>query len=184
LTRQTATPSTASAAAARSARSTLSRSSGVDRAAGEHTLLDLEDPPARDERRGPGGVEVDRVGEPQALDFQNVAKPGGDQQGQVCAGSLDDRIQPDRRPVDEVVDLRQLDPLALGQLVQTGCDALRQVGGHGRRLVADQAPGGLVEEAEVGERPADVDSEPIRHPELRSVSAAARGPVGWRYGRR
>ena len=135
----------------------------VNRPVGQQPLCDLEDPPPRDEGRRTVRDEVHGVRQAEALDLQDVADAPGDDEREVGPRSLDHGVEPDRRPVDEVLDLREVEALAPHEVPEARGHPLGEVVGHRRRLVADEAAGRLVEQAEVGERAADIDPQPIRH---------------------
>ena len=133
----------------------------VDGAVGQDPLRDLAHAVARDQRRRPRRREVHGARQPQPLDLEDVAEPGGDQEPQHRPVPLDHGVDGDRGAVDQVVD----GPGVEGPLAHQGAepveDAAAGIAGNGGRLEAGELARRLVEEAEVGEGAADVDPQPV-----------------------
>ena len=115
-------------------------------------LAHLEAQPSRHERLGLAADEVVHVGPVSAADLEHVAEAARRDERRQGAGALGERVDDDRRAVDEVPDALEGD-LAVGQ---AGEHALGQAR-RGRRRLGDAEVARLgVEEDEVGERAADV----------------------------
>ena len=132
---------------------------GVHGAVGQDALRHLADPVARNERRRPCRGERDGHRETEALDLEDVAEAAGDQQPEPGPVPLDDGVDGNGRAVREVDDPAGIHLRLRGQGGQTLQDAAGGIGRHRRRLEGGQDAGGLVENAEVGEGPADVDPD-------------------------
>ena len=116
------------------------------------TLVHLEAQPSRHERLGLAADEVVHVGPVAAADLEHVAEAArGDERGQGT-GALGERVDDDRRAVDEVSDA--LEPDLAGR--QAREHALGQTRRRRRRLRDAELTCLGVEEDEVGERTADV----------------------------
>jgi hypothetical protein len=145
----------------------------VDAPVGAKSLEHLGDPRARDHRQRARAVQIERVRQPQALELEDVAEPLGDEQAEPRTGSLDQRVHRDRRAVDDSADLTRLDAVLVGQARQPDTDGLSElVRGRGD-LQAEQLARLGVEEGEVGEGAADVDSEPVPRHRCRDCAASA-----------
>ncbi len=80
----------------------------MNRAVGEHALIDLDDLITRDERRMLVDEQVIDVVPKLTLDLEHVAKAaGGDQKG-AGALALDDQVGPERGAVHDVLELARL----------------------------------------------------------------------------
>ena len=89
-----------------------------------------------------------------ARHLERIAEAVRRQQRGRRALALDQRIRHQRRRVH---DLRELVGLALERVTQHGLDALRRRGGRAERL-ADRDDPVRAGDAQVGERPADIDA--------------------------
>ena len=115
-------------------------------------LAHLEAQPPRHERLGLAADEVVHVGPVAAADLEHVAEAARRDERGPGAGALGQRVDDDRRAVDEVPHALEGD-LAVGQ---AGEHALGQAR-RGRRRLGDAEVARLgVEGDEVGERAADV----------------------------
>ena len=146
----------------------------VDPAVGPEALAHLGDSRPGHQRQRSSPVEIERVRQPQALQLEDVAEPFGDEQAQPGAGALDQRVHRDRRAVHDGADLAEVDAVLVGQTLKADPDGLGElVRGRGD-LQADDLAGLRVEQGEVGERPADVDAEPVARHARSSTAAAGR----------
>ena len=134
---------------------------GVDGAVGQDALGHLSHSVARDEGEWPRGREVHRTREPEPLDLEEVAEACGDEEPQRGAVALDDGVDGDGGAMDEVVDRPGIETPLGHERANAVEDAAPGVSGHRRGLEAGELPRHLVEEAEVGERPPDVDADPV-----------------------
>ena len=129
--------------------------------AGAEPFFNFEHTLARDQRGGAVAIPVLRPRHAQALDDQQVAKTPGHEQGEPRALALDQRIDRDRRAVDEIGDrvgLHAMDPRQSGQALDEAGD---RIGRHGGRLPSDQPAGLGVEGREIGEGAADIDADAV-----------------------
>jgi hypothetical protein len=101
--------------------------------------------------------EVERLLVPR--DVEDVAVALGRDQADLRAVVLDDDVGRDRRSVEDLLQVRRLRARELGQLLDPLHRPLRGVVGRGRQLVHEDLPGIVVDVDQIGERPADVDSE-------------------------
>ena len=127
----------------------------VDRAVRERALGDVEPQVARHERPREVDVEVVDLVAPLACDLDRVAMAGGREQRRRRALALDDRVRHEGRPVHDPADVADRDAVRLERLLQ---DRLDRAGGlvrRGQRLADGDEPV-LADDAEIGERPADV----------------------------
>src|SRR4029453_7171935 len=146
----------------------------VDPAVGPGALAPLGDSRPGHQRQRSSPVEIERVRQPQALQLEDVAEPLGDEQAPPGAGALDYRVHRDRRAVHYGADLAEVDTVLVGQTLQTDPDGLGELVRSRGDLQADDFTGLRVEQGEVGERPADVDAEPVARHARSSTAAAGR----------
>ena len=103
--------------------------------------------------------EVERLLVP--CDVEDVAVALGRDHPHPRAGVLDHDVGGDRRAVEDLFELRRRRLGLLGDLAQALDRSLRRIGRRGRQLV-DEDPARLVVDVdEIGERAADVYSEPL-----------------------
>ena len=103
--------------------------------------------------------EVERLLVP--CDVEDVAVALGREHPHPRAGVLDHDVGGDRRPVEDLVQLRRRRLGLRGDVADTLNRPLGGIGRRGRQLV-DEDPAGLVVDVdEIGERAADVYSEPL-----------------------
>ena len=133
----------------------------VDRPIGQHPLVDGRAQAARDERRRRPPEQVVRVVPIAAPDLEHVAEAAGRDQTDAGAAPLEQRVQSDRRAVQE--ERGGTDAIGRERRLD-GHDhaALRRVG-RARLLADDDLSGLVVAPHEVGERAADIDSQERRH---------------------
>jgi len=134
---------------------------GVDGAVGQDALGHLGHAVARDERERPRGREVHGTREPEPLDLEQIAEARGDQEPQRGAVALDDRVDGDRRAVDEIADRPGVETPLGHERAQPVEDTAPRITRHRRGLEAGELARHLVQETEVGERTADVDADPV-----------------------
>ncbi len=123
-----------------------------DAAVAVDPLAHLEAQPPRHERLRLAADEVVHVGPVSAADLEHVAEAARGDERRQGAVALGQRVDDDRRAVDEVPDALEGD-LAVGQ---AGEHALGQARRRRRRLRDAEVARLGVEEDEVGERTADV----------------------------
>jgi hypothetical protein len=133
----------------------------VDTAVGAEPLAHFGDSGPRDQGQRARAVEVERVGQAQALKLQHVAKAVRDEEAEPGARALDQRVHGDGGAVDDRADLAEVDAVLVRQAFQAQAHRLGKLGGGRWHLEPDQFAGRRVEEGEVGEGPADVDAEPV-----------------------
>ena len=106
-------------------------------------------------------------------DVDDVAEALGRQHPDLGALVLEDDVRRDGRAVQEVVDVGEGDPGLLAELPDALDDCPRGVVGGGGDLVHRGATAFLVDEDQVGEGSADVDSDALhaRPPWLSDASA-------------
>ena len=78
----------------------------IDIARRKHALIDLPHVAAHDERARPVGIEMMRIGEAKALQFENIRESRSHQQPGPRARALDDGVQGEGRPMRKVGDRR------------------------------------------------------------------------------
>ena len=132
---------------------------GLDGPVLEGPLGDAVDPLARSEGRRAAREEVVGVRHLEARDLEDVLEAPGREEGELRSPALDHRVHPDGGAVREVADRVRLPSMPARELR----DAVHHLGagGLGRRegLVGEHRSRHLVEDAEVGERPANVDAD-------------------------
>ena len=105
-----------------------------------------------------------------AADLEDVAKSRGGDEAGARPLQLEERVDPDRGPVDDEPAVRQPD----AGLVDAGEDALEELAGGAQSLGGDDGARGLVERDEVREGAADVDADSQSHVTPYQASAGAR----------
>ena len=137
------------------------------------------------------GLDVVEIGSLLAADLEQVAEAIGGHQAGLYAAMLDQRVGRNRGAVAEVDDRRGRAIVHLGRdaahaLLHALGDAARGIVGRRRHLPCLDTPGLFIEEADIGEGPAgiDTDTPPRQHdvarhfiPYARNVSTIAR--KGW-----
>ncbi len=157
--KEIATPRCPRSASSRASRSTCGDVDLLlDRAVGERALGHVEAQVARHERRGQVDVEVVDLVAALARDLDRVAEPVGREQRRRRALALDDRVRDERRAVHDPRDLRDRDAVRLERLREDRLDRARGLVRRRQRL-ADRDEPVLADDAEIGERAADVDAD-------------------------
>ena len=93
--------------------------------------------------------------------LERVAEPPRREEPERCTRALDDGVGDQRRPVDELIDLREREPGGSEQLVQPLERTRRRVLRRGQALVDPDPPAHRVQQHEVGEGAPDVKADPI-----------------------
>ncbi len=124
---------------------------------------------ARHERARPMKKKVVGLGPIAAADDVNVARAARDDQADGRAFALDQRVDGDGRAVDQVVDRFWVEAC----LVNAIDDAFDRIGGVVRLLACWMRSRALVEGDQIGERAADIDSDPQAHSMLFLPKASA-----------
>ena len=179
-------------APAASARSTAAATSsgsaaGLDAPVLQGPLGDAVDPLARSEGRRTAREEVVGVRHLEARDLEDVLEAAGREEGERRPPALDHRVHPHGGPVREVADRVRRPPIPARERRDAGHHL--GAGGLGGRegLVGAQRSRRLVEDAEVGERPADVDADAKPGSRLVPIHSAPPSspsrPVGWLAGK-
>ncbi len=122
----------------------------------QHALPDLEAQRALDQGFVLLEEQVVGIGPVDPADLVDVAEPLGGDQRRLRAGALKDRVDRNRRAVQE--QARRAERGA--GLCDPGLDAVDQAVRRRQRLAQQQRAGGLVERRDVGERPADIGCQP------------------------
>jgi hypothetical protein len=130
----------------------------LDRPVGERPLGDVEAQVTGHERCRQVDVEVVDLVAALARDLDRVAMPGGREQRRRRPLALDDRVRHERRPVHDALDLRDRDAVRLERLLQDRLDRARGLVRRRQRL-ADGDEAARADDAEVRERPPDVDAD-------------------------
>ena len=132
---------------------------GLDAPVPEGPLGDAVDPLARGEGRRTAREEVVGVRDLEARDLEDVLEAAGGEEGERRPPALDDRVHPHGGAVGEVADRVRRPSMP----ARERRDAVHHLGAGGlggrEGLVGAHRARCLVEDAEVGERPADVDAE-------------------------
>ena len=136
-------------------------------------LGDLVAQPARDERRRLLVLELVHDRDPQPPQLEHVAEAGGRQQAAARSLPFEHGVRGDRGRVDDLGDARRRRPGLLQQLEDALDDAAGVVVGRRQHLLRPQRAVGA-EQDDVGERPADVDADPVAvsHVASRSLRTA------------
>ena len=130
-----------------------------DRAASVYALVDLEPKRARNEGRVATVIDAERVGAVAAGELQRVAKSLGRHQRRARAGSLQKRVDHQRRAV-----LGEHRPAEIDRGLVDACHhAIDQVAIGRQRLGIGDRPGLQVIGGDIGERPAGIDGDNQRH---------------------
>ncbi len=125
----------------------------VDRARRQHALGDLPGEVPRHQRTMAMKEKIVRLRTVTATNNVNVTGSAGDDQPSLGPGAFNERVDGDRRTVDEFIDG------AGGQaaLLQAIDDALHEIGRRGEALGVDEAPGAIVKSNQIGKGAADID---------------------------
>ena len=123
--------------------------------AGLHALVDLEGQAARDQRAGPVEKEVVGFRPIAAADDVNIARPARHQQRGLRPGPLDERVDRDRRAVDQQSNRVDIEP-ALADAID---DAPGEIVRRGQAFRVEVPAARRVEPDQVGERTADIDCQ-------------------------
>ncbi len=147
----------------------------MDRAIGQHPLLDLEAPGALHQRLVLAEEQIVGVGPVDAADLVDIAEALGDQQRRLRAGALEQRVDADGGAVKEEIRVFDIGLCA----VERVADAFDQRVMGRQRLSEGELGAGLVERREIGESAADIDgdAQPARRSLIspRRLSARAKG---------
>ena len=140
-----------------------------------YPLRNLPAQAPRNERIGPCEPEVEQVVALLEAHVEDVAEPRGDQHAGLRTPTFDDRVGDQGGAVGDGLDFRHGHVLA----PEEGGGAFDHrngwVGRRGEALRHRDLAAALVEQREVGERPADVDAEPKgQGPGLRELNRVAR----------
>ena len=127
----------------------------LDLAVREHALVDLEPQRALDQRHVLLEEQVVGVRPVDAADLVDVAEAVGDQQRGLGAGALQDRVDRDRRAVQE----QSRRAIVAAGLLDAAVDAVDQPLRRRQRLAEGQRAGLVVEHRDVGEGAADIGGE-------------------------
>src|SRR6185437_16681517 len=135
------------------------------RAVGGDALVDLDGVLQRGEglRLGPDDPAREPARHVGTGDLQHLAEALGRDEPDRGALALQDRVGGDGGAVQHLRDVRQGDARLVTDLRDAVAHADGLVGGRGGGLGAPRRPASFLHEQHVGERPADVDAEPIRH---------------------
>jgi hypothetical protein len=148
------------------------------RAVARDSLGDGQAVPAADDRI-PLPRQILVVREVQRLlvpgDVKDVAVALGRDQADLRAVVLDDDVRRDRRPVEDLLELRRLGPGERGQLADPLHRPLRRVLGRRLELVDEDLTGFVVDVDQVRERAANVDPE-APHAAAPGLEAASAEP--------
>ncbi len=146
-------------------------------------LRHLDPPLPRDQRRFPDLVQPVDVPPRMPPDLQHVAEPGRRQQQPARQLALQHRIGRDRRPVQQQPDIGEREAEPRRRLVDPRQQPERGIVRRRRRLDAVPRPARLIQNLQVGERPADIDPDPYppcHHPPPfdRRAMVADRSSIG------
>ncbi|MCY1237242.1 hypothetical protein D3C81_1169680 [compost metagenome] len=108
-----------------------------------------------------GHAVVEQVRAGLAADFEDVAKPLRGDQADLRPLALDDQVGGHGGAVADVRDLAGGDAVLAEQLGNPAVDGLRRVMRGGGNLVEMHGSCGFVDHGEVGERPADIDTDSV-----------------------
>jgi hypothetical protein len=122
-------------------------------------LRDLVGAAARHQRLRAPVEHVVHLQEVAATDLEDIAKPLGRDEARARPLVLEERVDPDRGPVDDEPTVRQLH----SGLIDAAKDALEKLARRAEGLGGHHGARGLVERDEVCERAADVDADPESH---------------------
>jgi hypothetical protein len=128
----------------------------VDLAVGQHPLLDFEPQCPLDQRHVLLKEQVVGVRPVDAADLVDVAKSFGDHERGAGAGSLQHRVDRDRRAVQEQARRREV----AARLGDACVDAVDQPVRRRQRLAEDKLAGPVIEDRDVRKRPPDIGRKP------------------------
>ena len=143
-------------------------------AVGGDALGRLEAQFARHQRRRVVVLQAEHMRADLPADLDQVAEALGDDERDLAAAPLDQRIRRDGRAVREPRDRRQLDAVAGRKLAQAGNHRQGRVGRRRGHLVQDDAVGRVVEREKVREGAADIDTDHPGHLAARATDTVFR----------
>ncbi len=130
----------------------------VDAPVGQQSLVDLVDAVPRDEGLVLAKEQVERLRPVDASDLVDVCEAGRRDERRRRTAALEQRVDRDRRSVDERDRIRDLPARGIDRVEDARDEIVRRAEG-----LPEQDPArGRLERGDVGERPADVDTEPKR----------------------
>ena len=126
-----------------------------------HPLRDLPAQAPRNKGIGPREPKIEQVVALLEAHVEDVAEPRGDQHPGLRATPFDDRVGDQRRAVRDGFDLGHGHVFAPQEGSRAFNHRNRGVGRRGEALQHRDLAAAFVEQCEVGERPTDVDAEPV-----------------------
>ena len=138
-----------------------------------HPLTHLSTPSPRHEGRRALEIQVVEPGEAEPADLQEIAKALGRDETRARAPALEDGVGGHGRTVDDLAHVGGRRPGVEEQRPRARDDGVGVVAGGGEQLARSRRAGG-VDQHEIGEGPAHVHAEPVRHA-VRLPPASPRG---------
>ena len=126
-----------------------------DGAVGEHAFVDLEDAVARHERHVFAEEQVERIGPVDAADLIRVAKAAGGDQRRMRAFALEDRVDRNRRTVNDEVGVGGL-RAGRGDRIE---DAAHEIIRSTQRFPQRHRSVGRIEHRHIRECAPDIDAD-------------------------
>jgi hypothetical protein len=135
-----------------------------DRALRIDALGDLEAPAARHQNGRRVLKQVVEVGPRRAAQLEQIAKAPRRDESRLRALLFEQRVGDDRCRMRQQRHLGGTDGMTLQPLAQASDDAFGEITRSGRDLDDADAAGLFLDQCNIGERPADIDPDPPRHP--------------------
>jgi len=135
----------------------------IDAAVKEHTLPNAEDLIPADQRRRAAREQIVRIGHLEPGHFEHVFECRRREEAEVDALALDDRIDPNRRAVGEIVDFIRRDAVSLAERRDAVDHFLARPVRSRQHFECMHRSRFLVKDAEIRERAANIYTYSVCH---------------------